>query len=81
MSVRDQAAALEKIAGRIGRLPLPDRLNPHCFHEACSDLRRDIRAVAQWLLTGHKPAKLESDDVFSGVSAHPRSTGARSPRS
>jgi hypothetical protein len=46
------AAELDDLAGRARRLPPPNHRNPDAFHEARSELAKDIAAIGKWLRTG-----------------------------
>jgi DNA repair ATPase RecN len=48
------AAEVEDIEQRLQRLS-PQSHNPHKYHEDKSELRKDLRAIAEWLRTGRKP--------------------------
>lgn len=55
MNVPEIARELRDLASRARRLPPPNHRNPDAFHEARSELGKDIEAVAKWLTTGKKP--------------------------
>lgn len=46
---------LQQLASRARWLPCPSHRAPEAFHEARSELGRDIAKIAEWLKTGQKP--------------------------
>jgi len=47
LSDSDAARRLLELAEAAARLPAYDRLNPHAFHEAKSELAADLRTLAR----------------------------------
>jgi len=54
----DVIARLLELADRARRLPPPNHRNPHAFHEARSELGRDIELVAHSLCPQAPAAQL-----------------------
>lgn len=48
------AAELDHLASRARCLPPPSHARPEAFHEARSELGKDIAAIAKWLKTGKR---------------------------
>jgi hypothetical protein len=55
MNSKGAAEELRDLASRARRLPPPCHRNPEAFHEARSELGKDIDAIATWLMTGKRP--------------------------
>lgn len=49
------ANELDEIASRARCLPPPSHRRPDAFHEARSELARDIAVIAKWMRTGKRP--------------------------
>jgi len=49
------ASALDDIASRARCLPPPSHRRPDAFHEARSELGKEIANIAKWVKTGKRP--------------------------